>query len=147
MLRPGGQTYGVVVYSLARGHLLGHSLGIGHHILRSLGRMPAVEGLGAEYLRWRIGLAILDVALVARRKHRHLLLAQYPCEVVIHIACIVERVGHHHCRHLARRQPAEHHRRGRPCEVVHRDYACASRKRLAECLTAWRGEKSVAEFL
>ena len=83
--------------------------------------MQAVQRLGAEYLLRAVGLAVLDVALVARREYGHGLLAGDVTDVVVDVSGLLDVIGHHKQRLLQEVEGGEEHGRGAPGESRQRD--------------------------
>ena len=86
---------------ILRHNFLGQCLGTSNHPPQVGIVVPAVEDLGAQDFLRGIDLAILDVALVARREHKHIVLARELAQVVVEIARLVEVVGHNEIRLVA----------------------------------------------
>ena len=127
-----GNLQGVVAHSLARGHTLGHGLGVGHHEAQRRVVVPVREGLGAEHLRGRVLLAVFYIAFVARGEEHHRLLSAEGAEVLVEVSGIVGRIGHDSDRGAAGAlQPGKGHGGSRPCDSGHghrsrrRGYGCA----------------------
>ena len=106
------------LHACAVGHLLGQGLGIAHHPLQVGIAVPLVEHFGAQYGLRRIGLAILDVALVARGEYEHVLLAIDLAQVVVDVSRLIEVVGHHQIGARETRQAREEHRCRRACKAI-----------------------------
>ena len=88
------QLHGARLHILAAAHTLGQRLGIGHHPAHHGVVKPAVQHLGAQNLIRRIHLAVFDVALVARRKNQHMLVASQLTQVVVHVSGFIQIVHH-----------------------------------------------------
>ncbi len=101
-------------------HLLGKSVGIADNEAQTAG-CDALKRLHAQDAVGFVGLAILYVAFIAGRKHRHRLLAAKAHKVEIEIAGIVERIAHHEYRFFTRGHRSEHHSRRRTRQPVGRD--------------------------
>ena len=109
---------GGFVDHLAGAYFLGKRFGKGDNAVQMLVGVPLAEHLGAQYLVGRVNLAILNVALVARREDEHLAVVENLAQVVIDVARLVKVVGNDEVGALHAWQSGKEHGSSRTRQTI-----------------------------